>query len=372
MAAEIGTQTAGLASGLKDTLVGEQLAESPTSFDFFQAVALLQRLRPKSRPVGEFSKPDEEAVHFRANPRLSFPASQIQSLELREDAPPEMMVNFMGLTGPSGVLPLTYSELILERARAKDTSFADFLDIFNNRLVALFYRAWQKSRFPAKYAPAKEPDGEPDRFTGYLMDLVGLGTDGLAGRQEIADEALLHYASLVGMQSRSAAALEQIIGDYFDVPVEVEQFSGCWYTLDRATQCEMSGDESPSVRIGGGAVVGDAIWDRQGRVRVRIGPLTLARYREFLPDGGSHEALRSLVRFFGNGCLDFELQLVLKADEVPLIELDLDAEAPARLGWLSWAKVLPLTSDGEGEGGTVRPEHLVPASADRDETILAL
>jgi type VI secretion system protein ImpH len=75
------------------------------------------------------------------------PASQIQELEFREHAPPEMTVNFMGLTGPSGALPYTYSELMLERIRAKDHGLAAFFDIFNHRAISLFYRAWQKPRF---------------------------------------------------------------------------------------------------------------------------------------------------------------------------------------------------------------------------------
>ena len=325
---------------LLNSLLGGQLLEDANSFEFFQAVALLQRLRGNKRPVGGFSTPDDEAVHFRANPRLGFPASEIQSLEVHGDAPADMMVNFMGLTGPMGVLPYTYSELILERARAKDFTFAAFLDIFNHRAVSMFYRAWQKFRFPVTYSL-----GNHDLFTRYLLDLVGLGTAGLRDRQDIEDEALLHYVSLVAMQSRSATALEQLLGDYFEVPVEVQQFTGAWYGIDRPTQCSMTDFDSPSRQVGEGAVVGDAVWDRQGRVRLRVGPLTLDRYSDFLPQGSAYAATRAVTRFFGNQTLDFEMQLVLERTCVPPIELDLDSKNPARLGWVSWASTKPLGSD---------------------------
>jgi type VI secretion system protein ImpH len=325
---------------LKDSLLGEKLTEEACMFGFFQAVTLLQRLSAAASPVGGFSNPEAESVHFRVNPRLAFPASEIQTLEPSENGPPEMTVNFMGLTGPSGVLPYTYSELILERSRAKDHTLAEFLDIFNHRAISLFYRAWQKPRFPVTYS-----NGTRDHFTHYLLDLIGLGTEGLRDRQEIEDEALLHYTALLGMQARSAAALEQIIQDYFEVPVEVQQFTGGWYGLDTPTQCEMNDEESPSCQIGFGAVVGDEVWDRQARVRIRLGPLSMERYCDFLPEGNSYDALRALTRFFSNQCLEFEVQLVLDRAQTPGTELDFDAANPVRLGWVSWVKNTPLGSD---------------------------
>jgi type VI secretion system protein ImpH len=346
MATEIGAETPDLTNpaemisrDLMDSPLGAELVEDANSFEFFQAVALLQRLRTKMRPVGHFSSEDE-VVRFRVNQRLGFPASEIQKLEINEDAPAEMTINFMGLTGPMGILPYTYSELILERARAKDYSLASFLDIFNHRAVSLFYRAWQKSRFPVTYS-----SGARDLFTQYLLDLVGLGTTGLRDRQEIEDEALLHYVALAGMQARSAGALEQILGDYFEVPVEVQQFTGAWYGLDRSTQCAMRDEESASTQVGEGVVVGDAVWDRQSRVCIRIGPLDMERYNDFLPQGSAYAALRAITRFFSNQCLDFEVQLVLDRSQVPRVELDFDSPQPARLGWVSWAKTSPLTAD---------------------------
>jgi type VI secretion system protein ImpH len=336
MATEIGTENADLAK----SEFGKLLADDACSFEFFQAVALLQRLRDDTGNVGGFAAPEDEAVRFSANPRLGFPASEIQQLTMQGDKPAEMMVNFMGLTGPSGVLPYVYSELILERLRAKDTSLAAFFEIFDNRAISLFYRAWERSRFQVNYAM-----GMRDLFSRYLLDLLGLGTEGLRDRQNIEDEALMPFICLLAMQSRSAQSLEQVLAAYFEVPVEIIQFSGGWYSIDPSTQCSMGEREAMSCQIGVGAVVGDAVWNRQSRARIRIGPVPLETYREFLPDGSAFSGVRAITRFFSNDCVEFELQLVLERSDVPTIHLDSDAAAPARLGWTAWAKTKPMGID---------------------------
>jgi type VI secretion system protein ImpH len=336
METEIGTENTGLAG----SAMGELLAEDACSFEFFQAVALLQRLRGDAHHVGGFATPGDEAVRFSANPRLAFPASEIQQLALRGDMPAEMMVNFMGLTGPSGVLPYVYSELILERLRAKDTSLARFLEIFDHRAISLFYRAWERSRFQVNYALKGR-----DLFSRYLLDLLGLGTDGLRDRQNIEDEALMPFISLLAMQARSAQSLEQVLAAYFEVPVQVMQFTGTWYSIDRSTQCAMDERDDVSCQIGIGAVAGDAVWNPSGRARIRVGPVPLETYKEFLPDGSAYASMRAITRFFTNDCLDFELQLVLERNYVPAVELDSDGATPARLGWTSWAKTAPMGMD---------------------------
>jgi type VI secretion system protein ImpH len=325
---------------LKTSSIEEALREDPCSFEFFQAVALLQRLRSDLQPVGRFSHPEDEVVHFRAHNRLPFPASQIQSIAWPEDSRPEMAVNFMGITGPSGLLPYCYTELLVERARAKDRTFEAFLDIFNHRMISFFYRAWEKYRFPVTHYLSEE-----DLFTHHLLDLVGLGTPGLQNRQGLSDEALLHYAALLGSQARSAEALQHIISDYFEVPVEIEQFVGAWNRLDDSNQCRMDAGDSESEELGKGAVVGDEIWDQQSRVRIILGPLTLAQYRDFLPSGSAYEPLRAFTRFFSNDEFDFELQLILKREEVPALQIGSDRAEPLSLGWISWLKSAPIERD---------------------------
>jgi type VI secretion system protein ImpH len=319
-----------------------RLRAEPYAFEFFQAVSLLERLLPDRVPVGGFNDPRDEIVRFRTPTTVAFPASEIQTLDEPAGGvgPPRMTVNFMGLTGPQGVMPLVYSLYLAERRRARDEAAKEFLGIFEHRILSLFYRAWERS-----HAAVAHRRGERDWLTRHLLDLLGLGTEGLRGQLAVPDEALLFYVGLLGVPTRPAAALEQLLCDYFGVTVTVEQFVGAWYPLERATQCELD-EDGPSTQLGLGAVAGDELWDLQSRVRVRLGPLTREQYDRFLPGGSAHDHLRALARFFGNDQLDFEIQLVLARDEVPACRLG-DDDAGLPLGWCTWIKTVPFGRDAD-------------------------
>jgi type VI secretion system protein ImpH len=336
----VGTASGAEGPDLGNSEVAALLKSEPYRFDFFQAVRLLERFSPGRKPVGRFVPPSTEAVRFGAAPIMEFPASEIQGLAAREGEPPFLLVNFMGLTGPLGIMPHAYTELVRDRIRQKDTALRDFLDLFHHRIISLFYQAWEKYRFTIAY----ERD-ERDRFSHHLLDLIGLGTPGLQDRQNVPDDGLLYYSGLLAMTTRSAASLEQMLTDYFGVPAAVEQFVGAWYPMDAENQCHLGEETGWSEQLGWGAVVGDEIWDTQTRIRVRLGPLTFRQYREFLPGGSAWEELRALTRFFARGEFEVELQLVLKREEVPPCELGDPAEDAPQLGWSTWATSRPLNRD---------------------------
>jgi type VI secretion system protein ImpH len=324
--------------------VRAELQDEPCRFQFFQAVRLLERIGGDREPVGQFVHPEDESVRFAVHNALAFPASQIQQIEWPENGTPRMAVNFMGLTGALGALPYNYTELILERARARDRSLAAFFDLFNHRIISLFYQAWEKHRLTVAYER-----GQDDPISRCLMAMIGLGTDGLQDRQGVPDEALLYYSGLLSLHPRSAVALEQILSDYFEVPVEVEQFVGAWYPLDPDNQCCFDAGDSYSEQLGFGAVVGDEIWDQQSRARIRLGPLSIEQYLDFLPCGQCYEPLRAMTKFFSGDDLEFEVQLVLKQQEVPRCELGAEGEGAPQLGWFTWMKSTPNFNRNPGD-----------------------
>ncbi len=106
------------------------LLDEPYRFEFFQAVRLLEKIYPERQPVGREASVKQEIVRFRSRLGLDFPASQIHEFqepveEFSDEQKLEMFVNFMGMVGVSGILPMPYTELVMERARYRDKAMRE-------------------------------------------------------------------------------------------------------------------------------------------------------------------------------------------------------------------------------------------------------
>lgn len=322
--------------------LAHMLAENPWPVRFFQMVRLLERLHPERRPVGLFVSPADEVARFAAHTSLSFPPSEIHTYTEVKDGPDRLSINFMGLSTMNGPLPHPYSELLLERIRSKDHVMGEFFDIFNHRIISLFYRGWKKYRF---YIAYEQSHGDDDLVTRSLYDLLGMGTAGLRGRMDVEDESAIYYAGLLTQTRRTAQGLQQLLADFFGVPVEVEQFTGTWNRLAVHDQTFLNFGSSDSERLGFAAVVGDEMWDQQGTLTIRIGPVSLSRYMDFLPGESAYRQLASWLRFYGRQEFDFVVQLVLVRADVPAILLTSQEVDMPRLGFASWLKTRPFVRD---------------------------
>jgi type VI secretion system protein ImpH len=350
----------------EDCPVSVRLYDEPFAFDFFQAVRLLERLEPGRKQIGGDGPPGREPVRFRAHQSLAFPPSSIYSLETPPGRTvPEMTVAFMGLTGPSGVLPRHYTELLmrLERERKDSEKYAtrSWFDLFNHRFISLFFRAWTKYRFPVAYERGGGR-GREDAFTVALFSLIGLAEPSLrnrlvvrAGKRTLArveNLGLLYYAGFLAHRPRNAASLEAFLADYFGLPVRVEQFRGQWLRLDPSNRSHLGGGRTNN-QLGVDLVAGDRVYDCQSKFRVRLGPLSYARFLEFLPDRTQLETRKAffllchLARLYAGPEFDFEVQPVLRAADVPECQLGEADGVGARLGWNTWVRSGPHPRDAE-------------------------
>ncbi|MEQ9408262.1 MAG: type VI secretion system baseplate subunit TssG [Fuerstiella sp.] len=345
----------------------QELLEHPEQFDFFQAVRLIElyvtqeRNHPRSSAVGSDRGPHTEPICFRALPSLSFPSGQIAALHASEKAeagaedacplPVDMTVSFMGLTGPNGALPQHYTTLLIERShqRHKDNTLREFFDLFNHRIISLFFRAWEKYRFPFAYERnVEEGAADDDLFTRCLFSLVGLQLPGLRDRFSFDDQTMVSYGGLLAQQTRSAAGLEQILCDYFSIHASVVQFVGQWLYLPDDCQSSLPSPRNRSgqnLTLGDSAVVGGRVWDVQCRVRVQLGPLRISDFNGLMPDGDRLAAVAEMIRFYIGMERDFDIQLVLRKQDVPDCRLEEKPDYKPRLGWNTWLKTKSRTED---------------------------
>lgn len=329
-----------------DSGVEESLFQRGFEFEFFQAVRLLARVFPDRRPVGGTARPSDEVVRFGSWLSLAFPASAVDFIERTPDSdrPVRMTVTFMALTGIQGILPIHYTERLMAARTGKNNALADFLDIFNHRLLSLFYRAWAKHNLPALYEAGITYKQRPDPFTHSLFDLVGLGTSGLRGRMHGSDEGLLRYAGVLAQRPHSASMLRGVLQNYFSVPVVIEQCIGSWYELEDRDRCFL-GPQVDSSQLGEAAFCGDKVWDQQSRFRIRLGPLPFERFRKFLPDSPALARVVELTTFIVGQSLAFDIQVILQAAEVPYCRLSDSGHDAPRLGWTGWLKTNEFPQD---------------------------
>ncbi len=324
----------------------ERLFAQPYRFQYFQAVRMIE-LWLRRRGMAE-----EGAIanflRFTNSTSLAFPASEIESmlpepravepksaalaaaLQSRELKYVRLTPTFMGLLGSSGALPAHYTERVAAQQIAeRDDGPRAFLDTFSNRTLALFYEAWRKYRLELKYG------GRKDGFLPLLLSLAGMGHASLRRRLSdhgdgVLDESVAYFATAMRQRPASSSQIARVLAEYFGQPVRAEQFIGRWYDVPATQQTALG---LGNAMLGGGAMAGTRVWQRDLRLRLVIGPLDLASYESFLPGGRAARALGNMVTMFTGLSLEYEVQLVLRAADVRGTALTGTRTAGGRLGW---------------------------------------
>jgi type VI secretion system protein ImpH len=308
----------------------EALSET---YDFFE---LLRRLEHEGRLFGHSGRPDREPARLGQHVRLGFAVQDVVEFRQATDkVPARVTVANLGLLGPEGPMPLHLTRWVLDRLSQRwfaganaqhtsDTTFVDFVNILQHRMIALFYRAWADAH------PAVQVERSVGgRVRTMLEAMAGIGLPGTknAGEPEL-DAVKLSQAAALASQVDGPERLTLFLAQAFNVPVQLKEFVAAWLTVPKTLQSRLGGDH---VALGRSATIGPRTFSRQSRVELRVGPLNYEEFKALLPGSRRLEMLKRALRDLLGGQFDVDLRLVLARDEVPCGRI-----GGAQLGRTAW------------------------------------
>lgn len=312
---------------------------------FYRFCQLLEQSQPDQPVIGSSWQVHHEPVRFRPHPGMGFPASEIKGLEAAEHPhqPPTVRVTFIGLYGVESPLPTHYIDDITQRREGVEAT-ADFLDIFNHRLIAQYYRIWRKYSYPATFE-----EGGRDRTSQYLLGLAGLGIDGCA--ENIATPvsrflALLPVMLLPGRTAEGLTSLVRLLAP--DTRAQVWQHDKRRVPLkNRLTMSARN-----PLTLKGKPVMGPYATDVNSQVLLRLTTTDPQEARGWLPGGDLHTDLMALLNVYLGSRLDVRLQLCVDRGLLPDVMLSSKpGPAGAQLG--RTAVMRPLNPDTAKQHRTI-------------------
>jgi type VI secretion system protein ImpH len=298
---------------------------------------LLSRLESGTLRFGRAGLPSDEPARLGQFPRLSFATRDVARLAQNGDqGPVHVAVDVIGLLGPEGPMPLHLTRWVMARQSQRwfdaaaqetaDTAFLDFCNLLQHRMIALYWRAWADARPTVRAAR-----GDGGRLDAMLSALAGTGMPGAAKGPEAAATAALKVAlaTTLGHEVNAPERLTIFLARLLETRVTLTEFIGDWVTIPSALETRLGRRHA---RLGGDAVVGPRTFQRQLRAELRLGPLPLSRFVELIDSAPLRSRVAHAIRFVAGRELEFDLRLVLAADEVP--EPRLGAGRLGRTLWL--------------------------------------
>ncbi len=311
------------ATGRQTTELSRRLLGKGSKHTFIQGVRLLRLLL--RRASGKHLSRNQLYQFMRVRPDLTlgYPREDIKAVEADpfNDERFLLTVTFLGLYGSSSPLPTFYTEDLLTEQSDGESVARDFIDIVNASLYPLFYRSWSKHRLLFNVDEEVDPS-----LIEKLHCLLGLGDQSF--RSKVDDSfGLLRYIGLTTQSTRSAEGLRALLADNLDEPsFEIEQCIARMAQIPVDQRCYVG---VSGCTLGENAYLGSEVSDRNGKFRVRLGPLDPGPFHRFLPDRTKFAKMKQLINFYLDQPLDWDVA----------IRVDSQLVMPARLGKADWSQL---------------------------------
>lgn len=325
-----------------------------------RVVELAARNDGRRGEIGRDALPDEEPLRFSASERMGLVVNDIAEVDTTNEQV-RIVANVMGLAGATPALPPPYSEMQLQRRRARDTALSQFLGIFDHRALSFFYRIAQKFRWPL--LAERVSRGQPDPVQDLVLALSGFGNEGMRRRLDIADPALVTLAAHLADARRNAASVETILQVLTGLPLRIIEACPVWMSVPPSEQSRIGGPSGQfdqlgdiggdgGVGLGQAAMIGSSVLDIQHHYIVEIGPLSHRQLQDFCCRTDSRRIVSQVCILAAGMEQRPSLRLLIHVEEIPGLRLGAD-DTPALLGWTTWLGA------PEGQNG-VADDCLIP------------
>lgn len=290
--------------------------------EFFELVrSLANRLSSASDSNGSSTR--LRGIRFRADPSMSFPATEVSSLKkiTNDDGSNWLVeVNLTRLLGSTGALPPHLSCLAQDVGSENRSAFRDLISIFEDRLISLYFRSAAKSQWLISYELEKK-SGHNDPFTRIAKGLAGTSEN---EETRIPGFLPIFHAGDFSSARRPPLQLEKLLTKILGCEVNLTEQYGMWRRIGSANQTTLGrgsvAEDSGNCLLGVSACVGSKVWTCQGQFLVSLGPLSYAEFDSLLPrdnEASKFSQLCEIIRLHSGAHLDFFVQLVLHPDAVP-------------------------------------------------------
>ncbi len=295
-------------------------------FSFFQAVRLAGRFNKNTNSTFHGARASHETIRFQARKSMAFAPSDIHSIShLRDEGTDNqyrtrMVVTFMGLFGPSSPLPAHINEMVVNQA-SDNSDLADFLDLFNHRLISMLVRIWKRPRYPISFQADLSDD-----ISRVISAMIGIDHT----NHELRNHVLFANSPLMVMRSMSASVVADILSDALNgVDVDIEEFTPRKANILPEQRWLLGTNGSA---LGMNAMLGEFVHDPTGKFTVKVGPVSLSLFRSLLFDRPNHKRIEKLLNQIVQGNLIHQINLSILKAEAP--KWRLGEERP--LGQESW------------------------------------
>ncbi len=276
------------------------MISSNNKFSLFRKIRFfLSKFRTPNESIDEAV---DKRFRFSSSLSLDAPNGQIESIKKDDETGVyHLSVYDNGLTGANGVLPIAYTEWLIERKmRYNDMTAKAFLDMFDHRIYCLSYLAWQKMHLFG--------DGnrqEDNVLRNVILSLTGITpcTLGLIG---------LAYTSFYAPSVRSLSGLEQLLSSLYQLSVTVQPFRKKNENVEPQEQAKLGFCQ---YTLGDGLVIGSVRLVVDSHFDVILGPVDYERALKFMSGGPFHRRIREQILSYTGVTPEFDVRILIQSGE---------------------------------------------------------